>query len=490
MAITFKIGMDPLDAEQGLKRIIDGSEKYKNSLAGLQKKLSDLAAITASLDLGSKSFITVDQQVKATEASILKANQTIASVTASSKQFAYQTGTMNSTLIGLNYTLRDLPFGFMGIQNNLPMLFDGFQKLKAETGSLGGALKTIFSSSGIFGTMGIGLAFSAITSLITYFSMQKKSINDNTKAMEELNKEFAKYKKMVDDISDPSIIQAKASVKWMDLKQTRQTISDLGRLKEVIISGNEITSYSYEKLAIAFQKAYGKSPQENLDAWRKLMKDPQALVTVNNLISSQEQLARTQQKELTVLKENTLLNATIYDKHKKTTKELDKQTDILKKQMSMFEMATGEKHLWRVGRGLYGKTDIKDKENKAETFNPTEEEMLYANLFKDAANVMRSEFSTAWEKVFGEANSLFEKLLMSWAESIATYLGNQLAGSLVGMLLDFIPIGEILGLGGKTPSANRTGSTNYLVVDGAVIGKFVDDYLPTATANNKRLRRM
>lgn len=76
---------------------------------------------------------------------------------------------------------------------------------------------------------------------------------------------------------------------------------------------------------------------------------------------------------------------------------------------------------------------------------------LYADLFKDAADVMRSEFGSAWESIFGEANSLFEKLIASWASTLFTKLGNNLIGDLLGFIPGGSIISSILGLGKASP---------------------------------------
>lgn len=62
---------------------------------------------------------------------------------------------------------------------------------------------------------------------------------------------------------------------------------------------------------------------------------------------------------------------------------------------------------------------------------------LYADMIRDVSNVFRSEFGSAWEDVFGEANSLFEKLIASWAETMA----DKLIKKGLGRLLDLIPGG-------------------------------------------------
>lgn len=65
---------------------------------------------------------------------------------------------------------------------------------------------------------------------------------------------------------------------------------------------------------------------------------------------------------------------------------------------------------------------------------------MYADMIRDTANIFRSEFGSAWEDVFGEANSLFEKLIASWAQTMA----DKLIKKGLGGLLDFIPGGEFV----------------------------------------------
>lgn len=87
-----------------------------------------------------------------------------------------------------------------------------------------------------------------------------------------------------------------------------------------------------------------------------------------------------------------------------------------------------------------------------------EKQKLYEDLFQDAANVFRSEFGSAWEDVFGEANSMFEKLIASWAQT----LFEKLSGKALGGLLSLIPggsvIGDLLGFSKAVSTANNYNS--------------------------------
>ena len=70
-----------------------------------------------------------------------------------------------NTLTGLSGVVRDLPFGFVAIQNNLPILIDQFSALSKTSGGVGGALKGL--GSALVGPAGAAFAFGAVVSAIT-----------------------------------------------------------------------------------------------------------------------------------------------------------------------------------------------------------------------------------------------------------------------------------------------------------------------------------
>lgn len=80
-------------------------------------------------------------------------------------------GAAKMAIMNLNYALQDSPYllqnfniGFMSIANNLPMIIQGFNDMRATTGSAGAAFKSL--AAVIRGPMGVGLAFSALIALV------------------------------------------------------------------------------------------------------------------------------------------------------------------------------------------------------------------------------------------------------------------------------------------------------------------------------------
>lgn len=87
----------------------------------------------------------------------------------------------SNALTNLGRVAQDAPFGFIGIQNNLNPLLESFERLKAETGSTGGALKALGAS--LMGPAGIGFALSAVSGLVTVAIQKYGSLGNALSAL-------------------------------------------------------------------------------------------------------------------------------------------------------------------------------------------------------------------------------------------------------------------------------------------------------------------
>jgi hypothetical protein len=126
------------------------------------------------------------------------------------------------SITNLSRIAQDAPFGFIGIANNINPLVESFGRLKAETGSTGGALKALVA--GLSGPAGLGLAFGAITAAITFaqigfqaWSRGSKEAKDNAdifkKDLEALKREL----NAVTDELNNFISVAESSAKLNDI---------------------------------------------------------------------------------------------------------------------------------------------------------------------------------------------------------------------------------------------------------------------------------
>ena len=79
-----------------------------------------------------------------------------------------------ASLNALSQVARDAPFGFIAIQNNLPILFDQFGNLTKASGGLSGAFKALGAS--LSGPAGVTFALGAVVSLLTVVAQKYGSI--------------------------------------------------------------------------------------------------------------------------------------------------------------------------------------------------------------------------------------------------------------------------------------------------------------------------
>lgn len=96
-------------------------------------------------------------------------------------KFVGHAGNANGSLVALTRVAQDAPFGFIAIQNNVSELFGAFQQLSRQTGSSAAALKALGSS--LLGAGGITLAFSVLTSVLTYLTQKYGSLGNAMEAI-------------------------------------------------------------------------------------------------------------------------------------------------------------------------------------------------------------------------------------------------------------------------------------------------------------------
>lgn len=82
----------------------------------------------------------------------------------------------SAALFSLSQVARDAPFGFIAIQNNLPLVVDQFSALSKTSGGLTGALKSV--GSALVGPAGLSFAFGAIIAGVTALVQKYGSLGE------------------------------------------------------------------------------------------------------------------------------------------------------------------------------------------------------------------------------------------------------------------------------------------------------------------------
>lgn len=207
-----------------------------NSLGG-RLPLSDINAFKKSVD-GLVSSIRLGFIPK-----ITSATNSLKPVTPEIKKIIPGANQASFALTNVGRVAQDLPFGFIGIQNNLNPLLESFQRLKAETGSTRLALKALGSS--LFGAGGLGLALSVVSSIIL---ITQNGIQGFGRKSKEAKKEADELKDTIKELGD---IQGSA------IAGTADDINKIQTLANAIADAN--IPYQQRKKALEDLRSVNKS---------------------------------------------------------------------------------------------------------------------------------------------------------------------------------------------------------------------------------------
>lgn len=176
-----------------------------------------------------------------------------------------------TALFALGQVARDLPFGFVAIQNNLPLLVDQFVALKQSTGGAGKALGAILNS--IAGPAGLAFGFGVLTSAITGLVQEYGSLSNalgqifglvsRTKiATEELDK--AQIKTRASAVAETQSINNLLQVLYNSESTYAQRLGAYNKINEIM--PDVLAAFNKEKIL------NGQNKQE-LDGLIKLKKE-------------------------------------------------------------------------------------------------------------------------------------------------------------------------------------------------------------------------
>ena len=201
---------------QSFNNTLNGVRVAKGSLEDLNNELIRLRTLAGrTTDLGALRQLGND--IRATQQRAELLNNALNGTADSSRRGRI-------AVYGLNQVVRDLPFGFIAISNNLPVLIDQFQELVREEKGVRGAIKSFGQALAGAGGLSIGIAavISVITSLVqTYGSLsnvlkvlsgvQSRYILQIKEAGESLQK-YNKQLKEADDLTVQQTLSVGAEI--------------------------------------------------------------------------------------------------------------------------------------------------------------------------------------------------------------------------------------------------------------------------------------
>lgn len=117
-----------------------------------------------------------------------------------------------------------------------------------------------------------------------------------------------------------------------------------------------------------------------------------------------------------------------------------------------------------------GRGNTKGGKERASMTQQMAEDMEFMNgLIISSAGILRSEFMQAWEDIFGEANSLFEKFIANIVSAFADLAAQKMAMGLFGFFASLFTGGAASAITAiPSPSGSTTGPAiqNNIIIDG------------------------
>lgn len=219
--LNVNIGANVNEAVQGLTQVAQRTKYLQDSITVFRSKLADTKSekfYAFALDTIAKKQSELNRIQKVTGEALNK--------TSANSNRATQ------SLTDLSRIAQDAPYGFIGIANNINPLVESFGRLKASTGSTGGALKSLVA--GLAGPGGIGLAIGVVSSLLVTFGDKLFGTSKKTKETADATDELALQQKIL-----KGEILSTAEAEKVQTDQLQQQATQLKKLNELIASSGK-----------------------------------------------------------------------------------------------------------------------------------------------------------------------------------------------------------------------------------------------------------
>lgn len=197
----------------------------------------EIVASAVGFDQVNKALDTTNKSLSETAKESKKAGDAL------NNQLRPGAAQANTAMTNLSRVVQDAPFGFIGIANNLDPLVQSFANLRKETGSTGGAIKALVA--GLSGGGGLALAFSAITTAITFASIGFDRWFKSTDEAKKSTKDFADTLRSAEQGARATGIQLQA---YVDVAKNNQL--SLEQRNEALKQANKIMGEHGDKLTL------------------------------------------------------------------------------------------------------------------------------------------------------------------------------------------------------------------------------------------------
>jgi len=336
-----------------------------------------------------------------------------------SKDISNGSKNARTAVTSLSLALQDLPFGFIGVQNNLPAIVQSFGLLATKSKTLGGTLTLLKAQ--LLGPTGIFLAFSIVTAGVTFLIQKYGSLANAVTVLTSRNKELAQSqitynKELTKSNSEATFENAKLDILLKRLKDLKRPLKErqdayfeLNKLypdttagieKENALSAKSISIISAN---VAARKEYIKfKAQENAiqavinqNAAKALPINAKVLNIASRLAVTIEKRNKLEEKTLTLQEQNTLdvlieKEETLRSELIKTTKEYNSIIGVNDSYLVQLDQIIGNISSYdRKVKELTDDQKNQDKETRKLTYSVKDlnNSLSFENQLKDAEDL-------------------------------------------------------------------------------------------------------
>lgn len=318
-----------------------------NKLRTTLSQTQDTGVYTATL----QKLKEVESQIKRTTAALGAQAPSVRNTTSSYTVFnaaldkqRQVANLANLSLVNVGRVFQDLPFGILGVANNINPLVEGFSQLSSTAKSTGQSIGKVLLSS-LLGPGGLAVGFSLVTAALSFASVGLSYWNrESSKTKKETNELSKALKAEKDALNQLASGIASDAVKINGLvnayKDNNITLEERKRILNELksVSPEYFNSLSSEKTSVNdLVQAYDRYNQGLLDSLnaKVLVRQAEDIITkIIELENTQSQLIRNKQFRLIEQGEEQNLNA--YQQFQKgtlgLTKDEVKTLEDLKKQ--------------------------------------------------------------------------------------------------------------------------------------------------------------
>lgn len=194
--------------EARLQALTDTRQKHqvvqKGSIADFDQQIAVLREEQRNTALSADEIERYEQKIESLRLRKRALTGETKGLDKASQSFSSSAGAAGATVTEFGRTIGDLPFGLIGITNNIQQLSQQFTDLQAKSGGFKSAMESVKAT--LMGPAGFVVAINIVTSALLYFTRQNQKAKSATDNFDEsLIKNKTTLQNLVDVVNESNI---------------------------------------------------------------------------------------------------------------------------------------------------------------------------------------------------------------------------------------------------------------------------------------------